>query len=77
VPMVLIGPAVGQERANAKALLAAGAAVYDDDPRRLAEVVRRALGRPGKLKQMREASMALSLPHAAHTVAERVAALLG
>ncbi len=77
LPMVLVGPAVGQERANAKSLLAAGAAVYDDDPRRLAEVVRRALGRPGKLKQMRAASSALSRPHAARDVAERIVGLLG
>jgi processive 1,2-diacylglycerol beta-glucosyltransferase len=77
LPMVLVGPSVGQERANAKSLLAAGAAVYDDDPRRLAEVVRRALAHPGKLKQMREASLALSRPHAARTVAERIVGLLG
>jgi processive 1,2-diacylglycerol beta-glucosyltransferase len=77
LPMVLVGPAVGQERANAKALLAAGAAVYDDDPRRLAEVVRRAMGRTDKLEQMRVASSALSRPRAAHDVAERVARLLG
>jgi processive 1,2-diacylglycerol beta-glucosyltransferase len=77
VPMVLVGPAVGQERANAKSLIASGAAIFDEDPRRLAEVVRRALSRPGKLKQMREASSALSRPHAARHVAQRVAALLG
>ena len=77
LPMVLVGPAVGQERANAKALLAAGAAVYDDDPRRLAEVVRRAMGRTDKLNQMRAASGALSRPRAAHDVAERVARLVG
>ena len=77
LPMVLVGPAVGQERANAKSLLAAGAAVYDDDPRRLAEVVRRALGRPDRLRQMREASLALSRPQAAREVAERIVRLLG
>jgi processive 1,2-diacylglycerol beta-glucosyltransferase len=77
LPMVLVGPSVGQERANAKSLLAAGAAVYDDDPRRLAEVVRRALAHPSKLKQMREASLALSHPRAARTVAERIVGLLG
>jgi processive 1,2-diacylglycerol beta-glucosyltransferase len=77
LPMVLVGPAVGQERANAKSLIAAGAAVYDDDPRRLAEVVRRALAHPAKLAQMREASLALSRPHAARTVAERIIGLLG
>jgi processive 1,2-diacylglycerol beta-glucosyltransferase len=77
LPMVLVGPSVGQERANAKSLLAAGAAVYDDDPRRLAEVVRRALAHPGKLKQMREASLTLSRPHAARAVGERIVGLLG
>lgn len=77
LPMVLVGPAVGQERANAKSLLAAGAAIYDDDPRRLAEVVRRALGHPVKLRQMREASLAISRPTAAHVVAERIVGLLG
>ncbi|MEI7815010.1 MAG: glycosyltransferase [Coriobacteriia bacterium] len=77
LPMVLVGPAVGQERANAKSLLAAGAAIYDDDPRRLAEVVRRALGRPDRLAHMRAASSALSRPDAAREVAERVIGLLG
>ena len=77
LPMVLVGPAVGQERANAKSLIASGAAIYDDDPRRLAEAVRRALGHPNKLKQMREASEALSRPQAAREVAERVLGLLG
>lgn len=77
LPMVLVGPAVGQERANAKSLLAAGAAIYDNDPRRLAEVVRRALAHPTKLKQMREASLAISRPHAGHAVAERIVGLLG
>jgi processive 1,2-diacylglycerol beta-glucosyltransferase len=77
LPMVLVGPAVGQERANAKSLLAAEAAVYEDDPRRLAEVVRRALAHPNKLRQMREASSALSHPHAAREVAERIVGLIG
>jgi processive 1,2-diacylglycerol beta-glucosyltransferase len=77
LPMVLVGPAVGQERANAKSLLAAGAAVYDDDPRRLAEVVRRALGHPAKLKLMRAASSAISRPRAAQEVAERIVGLIG
>jgi len=77
LPMVLIGPAVGQERANAKALLSAGAAVYDDDPRRLAEIVRRTMTRTGKLKQMHAASSAIARPRAAHDVAERIVGLLG
>lgn len=77
LPMVLVGPAVGQERANAKSLVGSGAAIYDEDPRRLAEVVRRALSRPGKLRQMRDASASLSRPHAAREVAERIVGLLG
>jgi len=75
LPMVLVGPAVGQERANVTALRAAGAAVYDEDPRRLTEVVRKALVRGGKLSHMREASTALARPHAARDIAQRVLAL--
>ena len=75
--MVLVGPAVGQERANAKSLIAAGAAVYENDPLRLAEVVRRTMGKSGRLTQMHTAAVAIARPDAAHLVAERVLGLLG
>lgn len=76
LPMILVGPSVGQERANVTSLTRSGAAVYDDDPRRLTEVVRKTLGRRGKLEQMRHAAAAIARPHAAHAVAERVVTLL-
>ena len=77
LPMVLVGPAVGQERANAKSLISAGAAVYENDPLRLAEVVRKTMGKSGRLAQMHAASAAIARPDAAHLVAERVLGLLG
>ena len=76
LPLVLVGPTAGQERANAKSLATAGVAVYDDDPRRLAEVVRKTLGRTGKIEQMHEAAHALARPRAARAVAERIERLL-
>ncbi len=76
LPLVLVGPAVGQERANVEALSKAGAAVYEDDPRRLAEVVRKTLARPGALEKMRATSRAMARPHAARDVAERVLSLV-
>ena len=75
LPMVLIGPAAGQERANAEALTAAHAAVYEGDPRGLSAVVRKTLSRAGQLGRMHEATTALQHPHAARAVAERVLAL--
>jgi len=77
LPMVLIGPASGQERANVEALTAAGAAIYDADPRRMAEFTRKALARPGQLARSREATVSLARPFAARAVATVIEDLLG
>jgi len=77
LPMVLIGPASGQERANVDALVSAGAAVYDADPRRMAEFVRKALARPGHLARAKEATAALGHPEAAAHAAAAIVELLG
>jgi len=77
LPMVLIGPASGQERANVEALTAAGAAVYDADPRRMAEFVRKVLARPGQLARSKEATVALARPAAARAVVTVIEDLLG
>lgn len=77
LPMVLVGPASGQERANVEALTAAGVAIYDADPRRMAEFVRKALARPGQLARSREATAKLARPHAAHEAALVIEDLLG
>lgn len=77
LPMVLIGPASGQERANVESLVAAGAATYDSDPRRMAESVRKALARPGKLARSKEVISGLARPNAARAVAAVVEDLLG
>ena len=76
LPMVLMGPVVGQERANVRSLTAAGAAVFEEDPRRLAEIVRKTLARPGALSRMREKSLALARPGAARDIALTVVELL-
>jgi len=77
LPMVLIGPASGQERANVDALVSAGAAVYDADPRRMAEFVRKALARPGHLARAKEATASLAHPGAAAHAAAAIVELLG
>ena len=76
LPMVLMGPVVGQERANVRSLTVAGAAVFEEDPRRLAEIVRKTLARPEALSRMREKSLALARPGAARDVARVVVGLL-
>lgn len=76
LPMVLVGPAVGQERANVEALVAAGAAVFEADPSRLAAIVRKALSDKSGLEKMREASRSLARPEAANDVAQRVLGVL-
>lgn len=76
VPLVLVGPAAGQERANAEALVNAGAALYCADPRMLAEYTRKAISSPARLSAMRTAAERLARPHAARDVAQRVLALV-
>jgi len=77
LPMVLIGPASGQERANVESLVAAGAATYDADPRRMAEFVRKSLARPGQLARSREALSGLARPCAARAVVSVIDDLIG
>lgn len=74
-PLVLVGPAVGQERSNARALTAAGAAQYAADPRTIAEHARKVISSPSRLKVMREAAGSIARPFAARDIAERVLAL--
>jgi len=75
LPLVLVGPAAGQERANAEALVSAGAALFCADPRMLAEYTRKAVSSPARLQSMRQAATGLARPHAARDVAQRVLAL--
>lgn len=77
LPLVLVGPATGQDRANADALVGAGAAVYTDDPRLLAETARTAAFKPKRLARMRVASESAARPFASVDVAHRVLALVG
>lgn len=76
MPLVLLGPAAGQERANAKRLAETGAATFSSDPRLLAEYARKAVSRPARLTKMREAAASLARPFAATDVKERLVRLL-
>ncbi len=76
LPVVLVGPAVGQEAANAYALSEAGAAVYTRDPRLIAESTRKVISKPARLKAMRTAAEGMARPFAASDVAERVLGLV-
>ncbi len=77
LPLVLVGPAAGQERANATALVNAGAAVFAEDPRMLAEFTRKAAAHPKRLARMRATAESLARPLAAADIATRVLALAG
>ncbi len=77
LPMVLIGPAVGQERANAAALTSTGAAVFEREPQRLAATVRKTLSSDGRLRRMGDAALTLRRPEAARAIAQRVLGLTG
>jgi len=77
LPLVLVGPAAGQERANATALAGAGAALFAEDPRMLAEYVRKVASKPARLAKMRGAAGELARPFAAADVAGRVLELVG
>ncbi|HET6351312.1 MAG TPA: glycosyltransferase, partial [Coriobacteriia bacterium] len=75
LPLVLVGPAAGQEAANARALHEAGVASYIADPRLIAEATRKVISKPPRLKAMRAAAEAIARPHATQDVAERVLGL--
>ena len=77
VPLVLIGPAAGQENANARALTDAGAALFAADPRTIAEYARKAISKPARLKKMRESASALARPFAAADITDRLLVLIG
>jgi len=77
LPLVLVGPAAGQERANATALVNAGVALFAEDPRMLAEFTRKAAAHPSRLARMRAGTEALSRPLAAVDIATRVLVLAG
>lgn len=72
LPLVLVGPASGQERANVKALTDGGAALFASDPRTIAEYVRKALSRPLRLKSLQEAAEKIARPFAASDVVRHV-----
>jgi processive 1,2-diacylglycerol beta-glucosyltransferase len=75
LPLVLVGPSYGQERANAEILTEVGAAVALD-PDRIREQIAGLAGDGPDLEVMRERSEAFGRPTATTTVAELVAGLL-
>jgi len=77
VPLVLIGPAAGQENANARALTDSGAALFAADPRTIAEYARKAVAKPVRLHKMRESALSMARPFAAADIADRLLALAG
>lgn len=76
LPLVLVGPAAGQERANAEALVEAGVALFARDPQMLAEYARRAM-RKARQTKMRDAAAWFARPSATADIADRVLALAG
>lgn len=72
LPMLMYHVIPGQEQANARALINAGAAVLIRDPKRVAETVRRLCEDPGRMAALRQAAQRLSHPHAADDIVEQV-----
>ncbi|MDZ4170093.1 MAG: glycosyltransferase [Coriobacteriia bacterium] len=77
VPLVLVGPASGPERGNARRLVDAGIALFAEDPRTLADQTRRAATSPRRLAHMREAAAAAAKPFAAADIARHTLAIAG
>ena len=69
LPAVLVGPAVGQERANANVLVKSGSAVFVPTPAGLAETTIALLAQPAALSAMLTAAENLSRPQAALKIA--------
>jgi processive 1,2-diacylglycerol beta-glucosyltransferase len=72
LPLILVGPSVGQERANAHHLYEGGAAIYAADPRTIAEYARKATGSPARLSRMRESARSMGRPFATADIVKRV-----
>lgn len=75
VPLVLVGPAVGQERVNAEVLSDSGAAIYSQDPRMLAEHARKVIANPSRLQALQAAAAKMSKPFAAVEIIDRTLGL--
>lgn len=71
VPLVLVGPAVGQERSNAEILTEAGAALYSKDPRTVAEYARKVIANQSRLQSLRDSATRLARPFAAVEIIDR------
>lgn len=76
LPMVLLRPIPGQEERNARALVAAGAAVRAPRPQDVGATVAAILSDRCRLVAMRTAAAALGRPRAAFDVATRVEAIV-
>jgi processive 1,2-diacylglycerol beta-glucosyltransferase len=72
LPALLVGPAAGQERANADVLVTAGSAAYVPEPHELADRAGALLEDASALASMSEAACKLGRPDAAATIAELV-----
>ncbi len=77
LPLVALGPTSGRERANVRALLDAGAGIYDHDPRTITEQARGVLADGARLARMREAAGGIARPFAAASVARHAVGLAG
>jgi processive 1,2-diacylglycerol beta-glucosyltransferase len=76
-PLVLVGPASGEDLVNAERLTEAGAALFAPDPRTIAEYTRKVISKPARLARMSQAAAACGRPFATTDIAERVLALAG
>ncbi|MCL2504485.1 MAG: hypothetical protein FWE94_07875 [Coriobacteriia bacterium] len=75
LPLVLVGPAVGQENANANALVAAGAALFATAPSMITAYARKAMSSTARLNTMRERATMTARPFAASSIADFALAL--
>lgn len=75
LPMVLVGPVFGQERANAEVLSTAGVALEGRDAEQVASLVADLLADDTRRGAMKEAASSLHVPGAAESVADIVADL--
>lgn len=69
LPMILVGKTYGQEKANARMLSSAGAALHVSTPRELAQAAENLAKRPGSARAMLENATFLRKPNAATDIA--------
>ncbi|MEA4811022.1 MAG: glycosyltransferase [Anaerolineaceae bacterium] len=77
LPIILYSKIPGQENGNVDYVLNHKAGVWENDPKKVAGILKDWIENPGQMKAFAEASRSLGRPDASHLIAQTAMALLG